>query len=265
MADEPKTDDLGELSNEESSQEPDLDDVPAVEMSRGMRLLRRCVLFFLVVWAIVEISSPLCSGYSLGALERAYDASGKQGLTLKAAQGHAVLAMMSFREEKAERKGERSVQFAVFRWPSLLAKIGLIRSYSFEVEIEKVKKAGDTEGVIVVRSQPYIFQEKIAYPVVQPKAERDSPEMQLMMLDHETDSVGTHRVERWQVERAVKNKKSDVIPHDVLPSLLEFFDKSDKNKDGVVTAGELGMQQGIGPSEADKAKANSKSKSAEDR
>ena len=256
MADEPKTDDLGELSNEESSQEPDLDDVPAVEMSRGMRLLRRCALFFLVVWAIVEISSPLCSGYSLGALESAYDASGKQALTLKSAQGHVVgLAMMSFRVEKSERKGERSVQFAVFRWPSVF------RSYSFEVEIEKVKKAGDTEGVIVVRSQPYIFQEKIAYPVVQPKAERDSPEMQLMMLDHETDSVGTHRVERWQVERAVKNKKSPVIPHDVLPSLLEFFDKSDKNKDGVVTAGELGMQEGIGPSEADK----SKSKSAEGR
>ena len=260
MADEPKTDDLGELSNEESSQEPDLDDVPAVEMSRGMRLLRRCVLFFLVVWAIVEISSPLCSGYSLGALESAYDASGKQSLTLKAAQGHVVgLAMMSFRVEKSERKGERSVQFAVFRWPSVF------RSYSFEVEIEKVKKAGDTEGVIVVRSQPYIFQEKISYPVVQPKAERDSPEMQLMMLDHETDSVGAHRVERWQVERAVKNKKSDVIPHDVLPSLLEFFDKSDKNKDGVVTAGELGMQEGIGPSEADKSKSKSKSEPAEGR
>ena len=45
MADEPKTDDLGELSKEESSQEPDLDDVSAVEMSRGMRLLRRCVRF----------------------------------------------------------------------------------------------------------------------------------------------------------------------------------------------------------------------------
>ncbi|HCK54963.1 MAG TPA: hypothetical protein DIC23_17230, partial [Planctomycetaceae bacterium] len=254
MADEPKIDDPGELSNEESSQESVVDDVPVVRNSRGIRLLRRSAVFFLAVWAIVEISSPLCSGYSLGALESAYDASGKKGLTLKAAQGHAVgLAMMSFRVEKAERKGQRSVQFAVFRWPSVF------RSYSFEVEVEKVKKAGDTEGVIVVRSQPYIFQEKIVYPVVQPKAERDSPQMQLMMLDHETDSVGTHRVERWQVERAVKNKGSDVIPHDVLPSLLEFFDKSDKNKDGVVTAGELGMQEGIGPSEADKSKSKSKS------
>ena len=224
-------------SAELPSEETGVAAVSDAEMSRGMRLLRRLVLLFFVAWAAVEISSPLCSGYSLGALEREFSSSGKKGLTLEAAQGHVVgLAMMSFHEEQTAGPKKSSVHFAVFSWPSVF------RNHSFEVEIEKVKSPNAKKAVILVRSQPYIFQPKIDYPVVQPLVVPDQPLMQLMMLDHEPDSKGTHRVERWQVERAIKNKKYK-------PSLLVYFDENDKNGDGVVTAGELGQQVGIEPVE----------------
>jgi hypothetical protein len=201
-----------------------------------MRLLRWGGLLCVGALAFMEISSPLCSGYSLGALEQAFDGRPKSGLTLTAAQGHLVgMATMSFREEASRSKSSRSVHFAVFEWPTLLF---FIRRHKFEVEIERVADKNVEEGVILVRSQPYVPVES-NYKVVQPYAKPDPPLMQLMMLDHEPDSIGTYRVERWQVERAIKNKKAE-------PSLLVYFDKNDKNKDGVVTAGELGQQKGIG-------------------
>ena len=40
--------------------------------SRGLRLVRWVILLFVVSLATVEISSPLCSGYSLGAIESAF-------------------------------------------------------------------------------------------------------------------------------------------------------------------------------------------------
>ncbi len=237
-----------ESSSELPSEETEVATVSDAEMSRGMRLLRRLALLFFVAWAGVEISSPLCSGYSLGALEKAFSSSGKKGLTLEAAQGHVVgLAMMSFREEQMTDPKRRSVHFAVFSWPSAFS---FFRNNSFEVEIEKVKSSNAKKAVILVRSQPYIFQPKIDYPVVQPLVVPDPPLMQLMMLDHEPDSKGNHRVERWQVERAIKNKKYK-------PSLLVYFDENDKNGDGVVTAGELGQQVGIEPVEDESPKPKS--------
>jgi hypothetical protein len=208
----------------------------AAQSPRGTRLLRWGGLLCVGAVAFMEISSPLCSGYSLGALEQAFDGRPKSGLTLTAAQGHLVgMATMSFREEPNRSKSSRSVHFAVFEWPTLFF---FIRRHKFEVEIERVADKNVEEGVILVRSQPYVPVES-NYKVVQPYAKPDPPLMQLMMLDHEPDSKGTYRVERWQVERAIKNKKAE-------PSLLVYFDKNDKNKDGVVTAGEMGQQKGIG-------------------
>ena len=246
MAEDPTAADPGEEQSADPTADPtdDLtDDLteepveaagPAAAVSpTGTRLFRWAALLCVGALAFLEISSPLCSGYSLGALERAFDSRPKRGLTLTAAQSHLVgMAMMSFREETSQSANTHSVHFAVFKWPSLF------RDHSFEVEIERVADKNVEEGVILVRSQPYI-RVKSNYKVVQPYAEPDSPLMQLMMLDHEPDSKGTHRVGRWQVERAIKNKKAE-------PSLLVFFDKNDKNKDGVVTAGELGQQKGIG-------------------
>ncbi len=218
------------------------------EASSGAKFLRGIALLAVVVLVLVELSSPLCSGYSLGALESAFDSRPKSGLTLESARSQLVgLAMMSFREETTTEKN-RSVHFAVFTWPSLF------RDYTFEIEIERAstKTAGGGAGeAILMQSQPYIRVES-NYKVVQPYAKPDPPLMQLMILDHEPDSIGTHRVERWQVERAIKKKKAD-------PSLLVYFDKNDKNKDGVVTfdrdlpgrtlAGELGQQTGMGNTE----------------
>ena len=208
--------------------------------SRGLRLVRWVILLFVVSLATVEISSPLCSGYSLGAIESAFSNQPKSGLTLESARSHAVgLVTTSFRDESSQLSKKTGVRYAVFRWPSLF------RDHSFEVEVEPGK-----DGKTIVRSQPYV-RVTSNYEVVQPVAEPLSLAEQLQMLDFETDSVGTHRVERWQVERAVKNKKSDVIPETVvLPSLLEFFDKADKNQDGVVTAGEMGDPGGIEPAAA---------------
>lgn len=209
--------------------------------SRGLRLVRWVILLFVVSLATVEISSPLCSGYSLGAIESAFSNQPKSGLTLESARSHAVgLVMTSFRDESSQLSKKTGVRYAVFRWPSLF------RDHSFEVEVEP----GKDGKTAIVRSQPYV-RVTSNYEVVQPYAEPLSQAEQLQMLDFETDSVGTHRVERWQVERAVKNKKSDVIPETVvLPSLLEFFDKADKNQDGVVTAGEMGDPGGIEPAAA---------------
>jgi hypothetical protein len=149
------------------------------------------------------------------------------------------LVTTSFRDESSQLSNKTGVRYAVFRWPSLF------RDHSFEVEVEPGK-----DGKTIVRSQPYV-RVTSNYEVVQPIAKPLSLAEQLQMLDFETDSVGTHRVERWQVERAVKNKKSDVIPETVvLPTLLEFFDKADKNQDGVVTAGEMGDPGGIEPAAA---------------
>ena len=236
MAEDPTAAELGE----EPSAEPthDLAEEPAEAAGPPSRakLLRWGVLMCVGALAFLEISSPLCSGYSLGALEQAFDGRPKSGLTLSAAQSHLVgMAMMSFREEPSLLKKSRSVHFAVFEWPTLFF---FFRRHKFEVEIERVADKNVEGGVILVRSQPYIPVES-NYKVVQPYAKPDPPLMQLMMLDHEPDSKGTYRVERWQVERAIKNKKAE-------PSLLVFFDKNDKNKDGVVTAGEMGQQKGIG-------------------
>jgi hypothetical protein len=208
--------------------------------SRGPRLVRWVILLFVVSLATVEISSPLCSGYSLGAIESAFSNQSKSGLTLESARSHAVgLVTTSFRDESSQLSNKTGVRYAVFRWPSLF------RDHSFEVEVEPGK-----DGKTIVRSQPYV-RVTSNYEVVQPIAKPLSLAEQLQMLDFETDSVGTHRVERWQVERAVKNKKSDVIPETVvLPTLLEFFDKADKNQDGVVTAGEMGDPGGIEPAAA---------------
>jgi len=234
MAEDPTAADLEEEQSADLTEEPvEAAGSAAARSPTGTRLFRWGGLLCVGTLAFLEISSPVCSGYSLGALERAFDGRPKRGLTLTAAQSHLVgMAMMSFREEPSRSAGNRSVHFAVFKWPSLF------RDHSFEVEIERVADKNVEEGVILVRSQPYM-QVKSNYKVVQPYAEPDSPLMQLMMLDHEPDSKGTHRVGRWQVERAIKNKKAE-------PSLLVFFDKNDKNKDGVVTAGELGQQKGIG-------------------
>lgn len=209
--------------------------------SRGPRLVRWVILLFVVSLATVEISSPLCSGYSLGAIESAFSNQPKTGLTLESARSHAVgLVMTSFRDESSQLSKKTGVRYAVFRWPSLF------RDHSFEVEVEPGKDGKTT----IVRSQPYV-RVTSNYEVVQPYAEPLSQAEQLQMLDFETDSVGTHRVERWQVERAVKNKKSDAIPETVvLPSLLEFFDKADKDQDGVVTAGEMGDPGGVEPAAA---------------
>ena len=251
MAEDPTAAELGE----EPSAEPthDLAEEPAEAAGPPSRakLLRWGVLMCVGALAFLEISSPLCSGYSLGALEQAFDGRPKSGLTLSAAQGHLVgMAMMSFREEPSRSKNNRSVHFAVFEWPTLFF---FFRRHKFEVEIERVADKNVEGGVILVRSQPYIPVES-NYKVVQPYAKPDPPLMQLMMLDHEPDSKGTYRVERWQVERAIKNKKAE-------PSLLVFFDKHDKNKDGVVTAGEMGQQKGIGNTGGgDAAKKNKKNK-----
>jgi hypothetical protein len=209
--------------------------------SRGPRLVRWVILLLVVGLAAVEISSPLCSGYSLGAIESAFSNQPKTGLTLESARSHAVgLVMTSFRDESSQLSKKSGVRYAVFRWPSLF------RDHSFEVEVEP----GKDGKTAIVRSQPYV-RVTSNYEVVQPYAEPLSQAEQLQMLDFETDSVGTHRVERWQVERAVKNKKSDAIPETVvLPSLLEFFDKADKDQDGVVTAGEMGDPGGIEPAAA---------------
>lgn len=210
--------------------------------ARGPRLVRWAILLVVVSLAAVEISSPLCSGYSLGAIESAFSSQPKAGLTLDDARGHAVgLVMTSFRDEPSQLSNKTGVRFAVFRWPSLF------RDHSFEVEVVPSKDGKQT----LVRSQPYI-RVITKYKVVQPSATPLTQQEQLQMLDFESDSVGTHRVERWQVERAVKNKKSDALPRSttVLPSLLEFFDKSDKNKDGVVTAGEMGDSTSTEPAAA---------------
>jgi hypothetical protein len=227
------------VSDGSSDVPPEETAMVTAEASRGAQFLRQVALLAVAVLVLVELSSPLCSGYSLGALESAFDSRPKSGLTLESARGHLVgLAMVSYREEttkmpKAEEN--RPVHFAVFTWPSLF------RDHTFEIEIERVsiKTAGGGSGeAILMRSQPYIRVES-NYKVVKPYAKPDPPLMQLMMLDHELDSIGTHRVERWQVERAIKKKKAE-------PSLLVYFDKNDKNKDGVVTAGELGQPTGIG-------------------
>ncbi len=219
--------------------EPEVNSDPSG--SRGPRLVRWVILLFVVSLATVEISSPLCSGYSLGAIESAFSNQPKTGLTLESARSHAVgLVMTSFRDEASQLSNKTGVRYAVFRWPSLF------RDHSFEVEVEPGKDGKTT----IVRSQPYV-RVTSNYEVVQPYAEPLSQAEQLQMLDFETDSVGTHRVERWQVERAVKNKKSDAIPETVvLPSLLEFFDKADKDQDGVVTAGEMGDPGGAEPAAA---------------
>ena len=223
----------------EAAAEPEVTSDPPG--SRGPRLVRWVILLFVVSLATVEISSPLCSGYSLGAIESAFSNQPKTGLTLESARSHAVgLVMTSFRDESSQLSKKTGVRYAVFRWPSLF------RDHSFEVEVEPGKDGKTT----IVRSQPYV-RVTSNYEVVQPYAEPLSQAEQLQMLDFETDSVGTHRVERWQVERAVKNKKSDAIPETVvLPSLLEFFDKADKDQDGVVTAGEMGDPGGVEPAAA---------------
>ena len=223
----------------EAAAEPEVTSDPPG--SRGPRLVRWVILLFVVSLATVEISSPLCSGYSLGAIESAFSNQPKTGLTLESARSHAVgLVMTSFRDESSQLSKKMGVRYAVFRWPSLF------RDHSFEVEVEPGKDGKTT----IVRSQPYV-RVTSNYEVVQPYAESLSQAEQLQMLDFETDSVGTHRVERWQVERAVKNKKSDAIPETVvLPSLLEFFDKADKDQDGVVTAGEMGDPGGVEPAAA---------------
>jgi len=228
-----------ELADGSSDVPPEKTGMVVAETSRGAQFLRRVALLTVVVLVLVELSSPLCSGYSLGALESAFESRPKSGLTLESARSHLVgLAMMSFREETAIMGQNRSVHFAVFTWPSLF------RDHTFEIEIERVSiktASGGTGEAILMQSQPYIRVES-NYKVVKPYAKPDPPLMQLMMLDHEHDSTGTHRVERWQVERAIKNKKAE-------PSLLVYFDKNDKNKDGVVTAGELGQPSGIGNTE----------------
>jgi len=238
MADESKAVDPGDLPDDgtEADESPDdgteADEEAVAESGRGMRLLRSLVLLVVATMATLEISSLLCSVYSLSALERAFTNSPSSGLTLQAAQDHVVgLAMMSFREERGGSSEARSVHFAVFRWPSLF------RVHSFEIEIEKIKFADATEAVILVRSQPYISPGTTDYQAPPREPDPDPQWLQVLQLDLEPDSKDKNRVERWQVERAIKNKKRDA-------SLLVFFDKNDKNQDGVVTPGELGRSRG---------------------
>ena len=125
---------------------------------RGPRLVRWAILLVVVSLAAVEISSPLCSGYSLGAIESAFSNQPKAGLTLDDARGHAVgLVMQSFRDEPSQTSSKTGVRFAVFRWPSLF------RDHSFEVEVVPSKDGKQT----LVRSQPYI-RVVTEYKVVQP-------------------------------------------------------------------------------------------------
>ena len=96
--------------------DPESGDPPG---SRGPRLVRWVILLFVVSLATVEISSPLCSGYSLGAIESAFSNQPKSGLTLESARSHAVgLVTTSFRDESSQLSKKTGVRYAVFRWPS---------------------------------------------------------------------------------------------------------------------------------------------------
>ena len=187
------------------------------------------VLVLIGFWATIEVSSPLLSTSSLSRMEQAFSQRPKSGLTLEAAQDSVLgWTSVSLRDEPKGKNQRVPVRFAVFRWPSLL------KDHSFEVEVEEVAK-----GKFMVRSQPYI---KVVaqYDRATPEAKEFSPALQLMALDHEPDSKASHRVERWQVERAIKEKRAK-------PSLLEFFDKTDEDADGAVTPSELGMGPSIEP------------------
>ena len=83
----------------------------------------------------------------------------------------------------------------------------------------------------LVLSQPYVSFKK-TYRVFQPEAKPDPLPLQIMMLDHEEDSVGSNRVERFQVERAIKENRAK-------QELLDYFDRIDVDGDGVVTSGEV--------------------------
>ena len=179
-------------------------------------------VFSLVVLLIgMDVLARRSHGQSITALERVFRQKPGSLKLSEAQRSVSGFWSMKIRSDQSGTDGSKS-RFAVFRWWCLFG------DYWLEVGL------GDGEDPLVL-TEPYVAFKK-TYEVLQPEAKSDPLPLQIMMLDHEEDSVGSNRVERFQVERAIKENRAK-------QDLLDYFDRVDVDGDGVVTAGEVAQDE----------------------